>query len=112
MEQEYSEWLTLPRYQIGGSDEYYADIQRIKENLQNLINKKKLANVWAKEKPNFPCKFVAKTIEEGGYTNYRMFEIIKEGNWLMLYNNLTDEWIDLKDLIDGEYLILEKEYEI
>ena len=71
--------------------------------------KTKIADAWTKEKPNYICKFVVKTIEEGGYTNYGLFEIIKEGNWLMLYNNLTDEWIDLKDLIVGEYLILEKE---
>ena len=40
MEQEYSKWLTLPRYQIEDSDEYYADIQTIIENLQTLINKR------------------------------------------------------------------------
>ena len=40
MEQEYSKWLTLPRYQIEDSDEYYADIQTIMENLQTLINKR------------------------------------------------------------------------
>lgn len=39
MEQEYSRWLTLPRYQAEGSNEYYADIQAITEHLQTLIDK-------------------------------------------------------------------------
>lgn len=37
--QEYLRWLTLPRYQPSSSDEFYADIQTITEDLQALINK-------------------------------------------------------------------------
>ncbi|KKP74574.1 MAG: hypothetical protein UR73_C0038G0007 [candidate division WS6 bacterium GW2011_GWF1_35_23] len=34
---EYKGWLKLPRYQDPQSDEYYADIQAITEDLDNLI---------------------------------------------------------------------------
>ena len=38
MKQEYLRWLTLPRYQLESSDEYYADIQAITEHLQSFID--------------------------------------------------------------------------
>ena len=36
--QEYLRWLTLPRYQKEISNEYYADIQAITEDLQGIID--------------------------------------------------------------------------
>lgn len=36
--QEYLDWLKLPRYQEEASDEYYADIQAITEDLQRIID--------------------------------------------------------------------------
>lgn len=37
MKQEYLRWLTLPRYQVDISGDYYADIQAITEHIDNLI---------------------------------------------------------------------------
>ena len=36
--QKYLDWLKLPRYQEETSDEYYADIQAITEDLQKVID--------------------------------------------------------------------------
>ena len=36
--QKYLNWLKLPRYQEETSDEYYADIQAITEDLQKVID--------------------------------------------------------------------------
>jgi len=92
-------------------DELFSDV----EYLWQVAYEKGLADrvIWQKEKPDYPCIFLARTKYNGNY-DYSLWFIEKTDSaendneyYLGIYDSDHEEWGDLAELTADEYFIIE-----